>query len=122
MKSHPFDRISFTFGLVAVAAGLVIASQQAGWWSPRPQLLVALAVAGGLACLAAMWPRSLGRRMNGIVTPTPGAAINRIPAEAAEPVTTPVSAAMPVSATTTEPIDFVELDTAKEQTLSLDAD
>lgn len=116
MKPHPFDRISFTFGLVAVAAGLVIATQQAGWWSPRPQLLVALAVAGGLACLAALWPRSLGWRSSGIVTPTPGAAINRLPGETAAPVIAPTTA------TTTEPMDFVELDAAKEQSLGLGAD
>lgn len=103
MKPHPFDRISFTFGIVAVAAGLVIATQQAGWWSPQPKLLIAMAIAGGLACLAAMWPRSLGRRLNGIVTSTPGSAINRIPADP------PAAAAAEFAA----PLDFEALDAAK---------
>ena len=78
MKQHEFDRISLAFGLVTLAAGVVIIGQQAGVWRPDPRNLAAFGVIAAALTLAAMWPR--GRRVGSDpVSHSPGSAINRLP-------------------------------------------
>ena len=82
MNVHKTDRLSLALGVSTVIGGVVITAHQAGWWdAPNYGVLIGLALALVALCLASLWPRRSARRTEdaGIVSPTPGAAINRLP-------------------------------------------